>query len=97
MPTAENGADVPPFEGRKTEADAEQETVKGAVKTAGASAPVSDDQMKAPNPADTPGGATGSPADEQPAQDQPDGDSPEAAVGPAHTAGAAKGENQAQQ
>jgi hypothetical protein len=86
---------VPPYEGRKTEASSEEETYKDGARTAGATAPVSDPDMKAPDPADTPRGAVASPADEQPAEDMPDGESPEATTGPAHTPGTARGENQA--
>jgi hypothetical protein len=84
---------VPPYEGRQESAHAEQETYKDGVRTAGATAPVSDDEMKAPDPADTPRGAVASPADEQPAEQTPDGESPERATGPAHTAGTGRGED----
>ncbi len=91
----DGGAGVPPYEGRKTEASAEQETHKDGARTGGATAPVSDDDMKADVPADTERGATASPADEQPAQDTPDGESPEATTGPAHHPGTTRGEDQA--
>jgi hypothetical protein len=86
---------VPPYEGRKTEADAEQSTEKDAARTGGATAPVSDDEMKAPDPADTERGSTASPADEQPAEETPDGESPEATTGPGHTPVTPRGEDQA--
>lgn len=91
----DSAAPVPPYEGRKTEADTETESHKGGVRTGGATAPVSDDEMKAADPADTERGAVASPADEQPAADTPDGDSPEEATGPSHTAGTARGEDPA--
>jgi len=91
----DSGPAVPPYEGRKTEADTEQATEKDGARTAGATAPVSDDEMKAPDPADTERGSTASPADEQPAAETPDGESPEATTGPAHTPGTAKGEDHA--
>ena len=95
MTTGDNGgAAIPPYEGRKTEANAEQETEKDGARTAGATAPVSDDAMKADDPADTERGAVASPADEQPAEDTPDGESPEATTGPAHHPGTARGEDQ---
>ncbi len=84
------GAPIPPYEGRQTEAHAETETEKEGARTGGATAPVSDDAMKAPSPP-----ASGaSPADEQPAENTPEGEPGEAATGPAHTPGNAKGEEQ---
>ena len=53
----------------------------------GATGPVEDDEMKAADPADTPGGATGSPSDEQPASEMPETDLDDDAVGPAHERG----------
>jgi hypothetical protein len=84
---------VPPYEGRKTEADAEQETTKDGARTGGATAPVTDDEMKAPDPADTERGAVASPADEQPAAETPDGGSEEATTGPGHTPGTGRAED----
>ena len=89
----DSDAPVPPYDGRKESAETETETTKDSAKTAGATAPVSDDEMKGPEPADTEGGATASPADEQPARETPDGESPERATGPAHTAGTDRGED----
>lgn len=87
---SDSGPAVPPYAGRQTEAHTETETEKDGVRTAGATAPVSDDQMKAsPPPAD----AT-SPADEQPASEAPDGGSPAASTGPSHTAGTSRAEDQ---
>jgi hypothetical protein len=91
MPTDDRP--TPPYEGRKTEADAEQTTVKEGARTAGATAPVSDPEMKAPDPAGTERGPAASPADEQPAQHTPDGESEEASTGPSHEPGTARGED----
>lgn len=90
----DSGRAVPPYEGRQTEAHTETESVKDGVRTAGATAPVSDDEMKAADPSDTPRGRAASPADEQPAEDTPDGESSAAATGPTHTPGTGKGEEQ---
>jgi hypothetical protein len=89
----DSGPAVPPYEGRKTEADAKQSTEKDGARTGGATGPVSDDEMKAPDPADTERGSAASPADEQPAEETPDGESPEATTGPAHTPGTPRGED----
>lgn len=83
---------IPPYDGRKTEASSEEETEKDGARTGGATAPVSDPDQKAPDPADTERGAVASPSDEQPAADTRDGESGEASVGPAHTPGTGKGE-----
>jgi hypothetical protein len=91
----DSGPPVPPYEGRKTAADAEQSTEKDGARTGGATAPVGDDEMKAPDPADTERGSTASPADEQPAEETPDGESPEATTGPGHKPGTPRGEDQA--
>jgi hypothetical protein len=88
----ESGPVAPPYDDRKTEADAEEATQKEGARTAGATAPVSDDQLKAADPSDTERGRTASPADEQPADETPDGESEEATTGPAHTPGTLKGE-----
>jgi hypothetical protein len=91
MPTDDRP--TPPYEGRKTEAHAEQVTEKEGARTAGATAPVSDSDMKAPDPEQTERGTVASPADEQPAQDTPDGGSEEATTGPSHEPGTARGED----
>jgi hypothetical protein len=90
----ETDSPLPPYEGRKTEASSEDQTYKDGVRTAGATAPVSDPNMKAPEPADTPRGAVASPADEEPAQDTPDGENSDPGTGPAHAAGTPRAENQ---
>ncbi len=86
---------LPPYEGRKEAADVagKEESTKEGAKVGGASRPVEDDDMKAPEPADTPRGATGSPADEQPASEMPETDRDDDAVGPAHTEGTGRAED----
>lgn len=83
------GPAVPPYEGRQTEAKPTGEGgAEGGVK------PVESSSEKAPAPESTPGGATASPGDQQPAGEQPETDLDEDEVGPAHTAGTARGEKQ---
>jgi hypothetical protein len=78
---------VPPYEGRQTEAKPSGESgVEGGVK------PMESSAGKAPAPESTPGGATASPAHEQPAGEQSETDLDDDRVGPAHTAGTARGE-----
>jgi hypothetical protein len=62
------GRTVPPYEGRRESADLDDQskTEKEGAKTAGATGPVRDDEMKAPDPDDTQRGRHASPADEQP-------------------------------
>jgi hypothetical protein len=58
---------VPPYEGRRTSAEEITGSSPGegtGANTAGATHPVADSKFKAPDPDDTPGGATASPADE---------------------------------
>lgn len=88
---------LPPYEGRKEAADVagKEESTKEGAKVGGASRLVEDDDMKAPEPADTPRGATGSPADEQNASEMPETDRGDDAVGPAHTEGTGRAEDQA--
>lgn len=88
---------VPPYEDRRTSADVDgpEKSTKDGAKTAGATGLVEDDEMKAPDPSDTERGATGSPADEQPASEMPETDLDDDMVGPAHTEGTGRGEDQA--
>lgn len=90
------GKTVPPYEGRKESADVagKEESTKDGAKTGGATGLVEDDDMKAPAPADTPRGATGSPSDEQPASEMPETDLDDDAVGPAHESGTGRAEDQ---
>lgn len=90
------GKTVPPYEGRRESADIDgrAESVKDGAKVGGATGPVEDDQMKAPEPASTPGGATGSPSDEHPASEMPETDLDDDMVGPSHQAGTPRAEDQ---
>jgi len=63
------GRTLPPYEGRRETADVDDQSKseKQGAKTAGATGPVRDEEMKAPDPADTARGRQASPSDEQPA------------------------------
>lgn len=89
------GKTVPPYDGRRESADVagSEESTKDGVKTAGATSPVEDDEMKAAEPDDTPRGEHAAPADEQPASQMPENDLDDDAVGPAHTSGTTRGED----
>ncbi len=89
------GKAVPPYEGRRETADVdgEEKLHRDGANVGAATGPVESDDMKAPEPADTPRGAVASPADEQPAADSPSGDSGPASTGPAHYAGTTRGED----
>ncbi len=90
------GRTVPPYEGRETAADVgdKEKSTRDGARTAGATGPVEDEEMKAPDPASTPGGATSSPSDEQPASSMPETDLDDDRVGPAHVQGTSKAEDQ---
>jgi len=102
-PEAAPGGDraIPPYEGRKESADVgpAEEADEGGVAVGGARRPVeTDDQLRQPDPEQTPRGAVASPADERPAAeqggDEPGGDEPdEGSTGPAHQAGVPRGED----
>jgi hypothetical protein len=94
-PTDFRGKAVPPYEGRRESADVdgEEDVVRDGVHVGGATGPVESDEMKAPEPAETPRGAVASPADERPAAEHTGGDPGEASVGPAHHAGTTRGED----
>jgi hypothetical protein len=89
------GRTLPPYEGRRESADVEDQskTEKKGAKTAGATGPVRDDEMKAPDPADTARGRHASPADEQPGDQMPKSESSDLGVGPAHVSGTQRGED----
>jgi hypothetical protein len=89
------GKTVPPYDGRRESADLDssEESVRGGAKVGGATGPVADDERKAPEPADTPRGATGSPSDEQPAGQQPETDLDDDRVGPSHQPGTPRAED----
>lgn len=89
------GKTVPPYDGRRETADVDgpEKSTKDGARTAGATGPVVDDQQTHPDPESTPGGATGSPADEQPASESGGDAEDEASVGPSHTKGTVRGED----
>ena len=89
------GRTLPPYEGRRETADIDpqDESTKDGAKIAGATGLVEDPEMKAPEPADTERGATGSPADEQPADQMPETEDSDPGVGPAHVPGTPRGED----
>jgi hypothetical protein len=90
------GRTLPPYEGRRESADVADESasVREGARVGGATGPVEDSEMKAPEPENTPRGATGSPADEQPAVDMQETDLGDDRTGPAHTAGVDRAEDQ---
>jgi hypothetical protein len=96
-PTDFEGKAVPPYEGRRETADvdSDQEQLhRDGANVGAATGPVeTDDEMKAPEPADTPRGAVASPAEEQAAAGTPNGDPGPASTGPAHYAGTTRGED----
>jgi len=65
-PTDFEGKELPPYEGRQggQEVDGEEKVHRNGANVGGATGPAESDERKAPEPADTPGGATASPADE---------------------------------
>ena len=83
---------IPPYEGRKTEADSGFTEAAGA-KTGGATGPATDAGYKSPPPGQTAGGTTTSPADEQPAERGRQADTGDDRVGPAHTGGVHRAED----
>lgn len=86
---------VPPYDDRQRSGDVDSKgkSTKQGAKTAGATGPVEDDEMKADRPEDTPRGAVASPADEQPAAESGGSAPDEGSVGPAHVAGTRRGED----
>jgi hypothetical protein len=92
-----SGSSLPPYEGRRAAADVDDggEAYRDGAKVGGATGPVENDEFAAPEPADTPGGATGSPADEQPASEAPESDLDDDRVGPAHQPGTSRAEDHA--
>jgi hypothetical protein len=93
----DTGRAVPPYEGRRTSAEVDTETDStraGGARVGGALGPVADEAPKAPDPADTARGAVASPADEQPAEDEPETESSAPDVGPSHSVGVRRAEDQ---
>lgn len=89
------GRTLPPYEGRREadDPDPQSESTKDGAKTAGATGLVEDPEMKAPDPADTPRGATASPADEHPASEMSESEASDPGVGPAHVPGTSRAED----
>jgi hypothetical protein len=85
---------VPPYEGRQTVAKPDTGGSGDDVRTGGAVKPQTDAGYKDPSPQETPGGATTSPADEQPASRMPETDRDDDMVGPSHTSGTGRAEDQ---
>ncbi len=84
---------IPPYEGRQTAAKSGSGAAVGA-NAGGATAPTTDPDYKSPTPGSTPGGATASPADEQPASQGSESDTGDDRVGPTHTGGVHRAEDQ---
>lgn len=84
---------VPPYDDRKERGsvDNRDKSVKEGARTAGATGPVEDDEMKSGTGSSR--DAEGSPADEQPAGESGGSAPGEAAVGPAHQSGTPRGED----
>ncbi|MEV4619071.1 hypothetical protein AB0J74_10255 [Asanoa sp. NPDC049573] len=89
------GKAVPPYEGRRQSAETrgKDATTKGGAKVGGATGPAEDEDMSSADPDQTPGGATGLPADEQPADETRQTERSDPGVGPAHQPGARRGED----
>jgi len=69
-PTDVEGKPAPPYEGRREsgEVDDERKGRREGAEVGGATGPVESDERRAPDPADTAGGASASPSDENPAE-----------------------------
>jgi hypothetical protein len=92
-----SGRTVPPYEGRRDAAGGDDPggAYRDGARVGGATGPVTDDTAPVSDPDATPGGATGSPADEQPAEEATTTDRDDDRVGPAHQAGSPRAEDQA--
>jgi hypothetical protein len=90
------GKTVPPYAGRKKSAGTagKGKSSKGGARTAGATGPVEDEDMKAAKPMETEGGATSTPADEKPAGRTRRSRDDDQGTGPAHHRGTPRGEDQ---
>ena len=90
------GTPVPPYEGRRTSADVDDETSthRDGANVAGATGPAESDELKSADPEETERGAVASPGDDEPAVQQGDPDPGEAATGPSHHPGTSRGEEQ---
>jgi hypothetical protein len=97
LPPQDTPPAVPPYEGRRTSADVDtsgERADRDGAAVAGATGPVVDEEMKAPEPAETPRGGVASPADERPVTPAAEGEPADPCVGPAHSAGTPRGEDQ---
>jgi hypothetical protein len=86
---------VPPYEGRRESGDVDTDgssAVREGAKVGGATGPVESGQEPDAEPAGSEAGV--SPADEQPADQTPEGDPGDPGVGPGHTPGVPRGEDQ---
>ncbi|WP_052489395.1 hypothetical protein [Streptomyces sp. 150FB] len=90
------GRTVPPYEGRKKSGGAagKGESAKGGARTAGATSPVEDEDMRAAESMEAEGGATSTPADEKPAGRTRRSRDDDSGTGPAHRRGTPRGEDQ---
>jgi len=89
------GRAVPPYDGRRESADVndDQSATRQGANVGGARGPVKDPEMSSPDPQNTPGGPTGSPADEQPARQASQTAPDEQGVGPSHEPGTRRAED----
>jgi hypothetical protein len=96
LPPQDTAPAVPPYEGRRETADVDSggdRTERDGADVGGATGPVVDDAPKGPDPASTPGGAVASPSDDEARRDGPAVPT-DPGVGPAHTAGTGRAEDQ---
>jgi hypothetical protein len=97
IPPQDTEPAVPPYEGRRTSADIDtsgDSAHRDGATVGGATGPVVSDERTAPEPADTPRGAVASPADERPAADESKTRTSDPGVGPAHSTGTPRAEDQ---
>ena len=88
---------VPPYEGRRTSADVDtsgDSAHRDGAAVGGATGPVVSDERTGPEPADTPRGAVASPAEERPAADEAETRTSDPGVGPSHSTGIPRAEDQ---
>jgi hypothetical protein len=88
---------IPPYDGRRTSADVDPEgdAQREGARVGGATGPVESAAPDAAEAAPTGLGDGVSPAQEQPAQETADTQASDEGVGPAHTTGVPKGEDEA--
>lgn len=92
IPPQDTGSAIPPYQGRRTSGNIGGQTDDPG--TGGATQAEEDSEYRSPTPADTPGGATASPADEQPASQasETQGDD-DGVAAPAQATGTRRGED----